>query len=300
MSWWTDLLKFLFPPKPTPPALPPAPTPPLVVVEPPPAGRKRLYSVTINGYPGAQLQGCDNDGANLTEYLLPKGFEVHRLRETDATGPAMEAFWREGVRATGPGDLLVIHDSGHGSNGPSGLPTDPGQCMVSVDMRPFYASRLGKILDEELVEGGQVRILLDCCHSETGSRAVGPTSYRQAKSIPWELLDTSQDPLPTLREHRAFNLVALARSPENGIIEFAACQANDVTWDAKIGGETQGCATRAWIDAATELDAEHPEGYTVAEFHTRVLTKLPSSEFPNVPQVQADFSQRGRLMWENR
>lgn len=300
MSWWQSLLKFLFPPKkptqtqtPTPPPPPePEPVPP----PPPPVGKKSLWSVTINAYPGAALQGCLNDGKNLANYLAPKGFEIHRLIDQEATGLAMEAFWRQAIRETKDGDFTVLHDSGHGSNGPSGLPDDPGQCLVTVEMRPFYASRIGRIIAEEY-RGGTIVFMLDACHTETGTRFMD--TGKRVKSVPWEMLDTSLDPVPSHRVHRAYNLTALARSPDNSVIEFAACQANDVTYDATINGEVQGCATRAWLDAAMELDHEtfDQSVYSVLEFHTRVRTKLPNEEFPNQPQLQASDEDHLRLMW---
>lgn len=299
-TWLTNLLKWLFPPKPTPPTLPPPP----VVVEPPapppppepePVGRLMLWSVGINAYQSSPLQGCVNDSVNLGAYLAPKGAEAHYLHDREATGTAMESFWTRAMQEAGPNDTLVIHYSGHGSNGPSGLPDDPGQCLVSADMRPFYASRLGKILSMANPETTVV-VVLDCCHSETGTRLLGSAQYKVPKSIPWSELNTEWDRRPTWREHRAYNLAALARSPENGIVEFAACEANDVTYDAHIGDQIQGCATRAWIDAAVELDAES-HTYTVAEYQARVRTKLPNNEFPNWPQLQASEWQRSQVMW---
>jgi len=250
-----------------------------------------LWSVAINQYDSSPLQGCVNDSRNLSAYLAPKGFEVHTLWDREATGLAMESFWTRAVEETGPGDTLVIHYSGHGGNGPSGLPDDPGQCLVSADMRPFYATRLGKILASADPESTIV-VVLDCCHSETGTRS----SDRRVKSVPWQEMITHLDPLPSWHDARAFNLTALARSPENGIVEFAACHANDVTYDAKINDQIQGCATRAWIDAAEELDSES-HSYTVDQFQKRVLTKLPNADFPNTPQLQASDWQRLQVMW---
>ena len=287
MSWWTDFLNWFFKPS-KPPALPPVP--------PPSTGRKSFWSVGINAYRSSPLQGCVNDSFNLASYLKPKGFAVHQLMDGVATGQAMEDFWLEAVRNTMPGDLTVLHYSGHGSNGPTGMPADPGQCLVSVDMRPFYASRLGEILTK-LVEGGQLVVLLDSCHSETATRLVGHSTYRVPRSIPWSELDISQDPIPSYREAREFNLTALAKSPSFGMIEFAACQANDVTYDASINGQIQGCATRAWIDAGTELDQDWSGGYSVHLFQSRVQTKLPNDEFPNRPQLQASAEQLDQVMW---
>lgn len=292
-SFWSLFWRWLTSP-PRPPALPPV-SPPAPVL-----GKSRLYSVGINAYPGAELHGCVNDSNHMAEYLGGKGFEVHQLLDAAATGPAMESFWREGVARTGPNDFLVIHDSGHGSNGPSGLPTDPAQCLVSVELRPFYASRLGQILDG-LDPEGMCAVLLDCCHSETGTRAFRgwweAIPYHAPKFIPWSMLDTSQDPVPSLAHSRIFGLTALARSPRVPMVEFAACQANDVTYDADINNVLQGNATRTWLDAAMELDRELPQGYTVQQFQDRVRTKLPSPEFPNQPQLQAAEDQKLLRMW---
>jgi caspase domain-containing protein len=287
-GWWQTLLAWLTK-KPTPPPPPPPPPPPA------PQGKLSLWSVGINSYASSPLQGCVNDSLNLSAYLSAKGAEIHQLHDRDATGPVMESFWRRAVQETGPDDTLVIHYSGHGSNGPSGLPDDPGQCLVSADMKPFYATRLGQILAEGHPDTTIV-VVLDCCHSETATRLLGSVDYKVPKSVPWaELVDPG--PVPSFKQHRAFNLTALARSPENGIVELAACQANDVTYDAHIGNLIQGCATRAWIDAATELDHDYPMGYTLREYQQKVRFLLPNAEFPNQPQLQASDWQREQVMW---
>lgn len=267
-----------------------------------------LYSVGINAYQRSQLRGCVRDSNNMVEYLGTKGYECHQLLDGDATLENMDQFWAGAVARVTYRDLLVIHYSGHGSEGPS-TGSDPevdnkDQCLVSVDMRPFWDNRLGEIL-AKVNRRGQIFVVLDCCHSHTGTRELKPLgteeagdSFRKAKSIPFEMLDQSEYPF---YRRGLITDKAVAKSLAFPVVEFAACEANDVTYDAQINGVVQGCYTRAFLDSAVDLDAKTKSflrpGYNTKYFQAAVRTRLPSQEYPNKPQLVSTLTQDHWRMW---
>src|SRR5262245_26774755 len=85
---------------------------------------KRALLIGINRYkiPGADLRGCVNDVNNLRAVLTEaygfKGSDVTTLTDFAATKKAMEAGIRKLVASGRPGDVLLLHYSGHGANVP--------------------------------------------------------------------------------------------------------------------------------------------------------------------------------------
>ena len=273
-----------------------------------PAPQLLLYSVGINTYQRSPLRGCVQDSENMVRYLEARGYECHQLLDGEATLENMESFWAGAVSRVTYRDLLVIHYSGHGSTGPAADPdseTDHvDECLVSVDMRPFWDNRLGEIL-AKVNRRGQIFVVLDCCHSHTGTRelkALGTEaagdSFRKAKSVPWEMLDQSDFPF---YRRGLITDKAVAKSLAFPVVEFAACEAADVTYDAQINGVIQGCYTRAFLDSAMDLDEKTNSflrpGYNARYLQLAVRTRLPSQEYPNKPQLVATPTQDHWRMW---
>lgn len=249
----------------------------------------RYYGVGINAYPSSPLQGCVRDVHNLIELLEPRGWECSYLLDAAATGAEMEHLWREGVELTKPKDALIVHYSGHGSQGPSTMEEGDrlDECLVDVQMEPFWDNRLGAIL-QDVHPHARVFVILDCCHSHTGTRLLAPLgvasagdSYRKSKSLPTALLRQVRGvAAPTVRD--------LARDETRPIVEFAACRSDQVTYDAQINGVIQGCYTRAFIDAVKALDdSAGLRGYNVTMLQRAIRERLPSQEYDNEPQTLA-------------
>jgi hypothetical protein len=260
-------------------------------------GQVLLYSVGINRYRSSQLQGCVNDSNNIATYLKDRGAEVNQLLDEQATLSNMARFWQEGIGRVGPRDLLIVHYSGHGSEGPSTTEIDrTDECLVSQDMKPFWDNDMGSLLSR-VHPYGQAVVLLDCCHSQTATREFLFSSGVSARSIPFSELDyvpARRALSPTTKD--------LAEARNWPIVEFAACESNDVTYDApQPDGTVQGCYTRALIDSATELDADQTwlsRGYTAKTLQARIRTKLPSEDYPNRPQLLATDWQQRWVMWK--
>ncbi|KAH0466363.1 hypothetical protein IEQ34_006466 [Dendrobium chrysotoxum] len=170
------------PSAPPPPHRPPPP--PQSIVPPSPHGRKRAVIVGISyRYSRHELKGCIND-ANCMKYLLINRFHfpessIIELTE-DQTDPykiptkhniRMALYWL--VQGSQPGDSLVFHYSGHGSqqrnyNGDEADGYDETICPLDFETQ-------GMIVDDEinativrpLPHGVRLHAIIDACHSGT-------------------------------------------------------------------------------------------------------------------------------------
>jgi hypothetical protein len=281
----------------------------------PVAGQPDLIfaSVAINRYQSSPLRGCLQDQANMVELARWLGFRATTIADGDATAQGIGQFIREQVRQVGPDSHLLLHYSGHGSEGPTQDAEHDGldECWVSQDMQAVWDNQLAAWLGQ-VHPKGQITVVSDSCHSEDVTRAAAlgvedrGDGYRAAKHLPMDqwLSGTALDRGKDLAEQGA-NLRTLhdlvnrfnREVPRVGdrpppVFLFAACKAREVTYDAFINGVTQGCFTRAWIDSLKELMAEHsydpkvPAWFpTNLQLYGRIKRKLPSEDYDSHPQI---------------
>ena len=162
-----------------------------------------LYAllVGINQYIASDrvrtLDGCDNDVA-IMEQLLRSKFgvpteNIRKLINSEATHAAIKPAFRKHLigRAqawtaagkSGTAPAFIFHYSGHGSQAPDETGTEPDgldETIVPHDSRTegtydIKDWELGQMLDELTGHSDNVTVILDCCHSGSGTRAIKPT-----------------------------------------------------------------------------------------------------------------------------
>ncbi len=138
----------------------------------------------INAYSKQPLRGCVNDAQSLRD-LLVRQFDfrpedIHLLRDAEGVKSRVRQEWQWLTAGAAPGDTLVFHFSGHGSNvrDQNGDETDGRDeitCLYDMD----FDDPNTYILDDEWYEWvRQVRrdanliIVKDTCHSGGSSRAI--------------------------------------------------------------------------------------------------------------------------------
>lgn len=147
----------------------------------------------INDYKNiSDLSGCLNDVANMNSLLSDSfGFESSNIRELKDEEVTYDNI-RDGFdwlfEDVEDGDRLIFHFSGHGSYRPSeneDEPVDELLCLYSMDWDVddsfLLDDDLGKLLDRK-PEGAIMTVILDCCHSGSGTKAITGQG-RSAKSI---------------------------------------------------------------------------------------------------------------------
>lgn len=144
---------------------------------------KRALLVGINKYkiPGVDLNGCVNDVTNIRNILLRYfGFnavDIRVLVDERATRENILSRIKWLVNKAADGDSLLFHYSGHGSQvadrDGDELKDKMDEILCPHDMdwdgNFIKDDDLGKVF-ENLPSGVNLEVLLDSCHSGTGTR----------------------------------------------------------------------------------------------------------------------------------
>ncbi|MCH9693173.1 MAG: caspase family protein [Gammaproteobacteria bacterium] len=155
---------------------------------------RRALLIGINDYQEdkvSDLNGAVNDVEILSHVLKTRfGFPatgISTLTDKQATRDNILSALRDFVAATGPGDVVYIHFSGHGSQAPDKNGDEPDDRMdETIVPHDGRAEGIPDITDDELstifadLKTDNALIVLDSCHSGTGTRSV----RLQARSIP--------------------------------------------------------------------------------------------------------------------
>lgn len=230
---------------------------------------KRALIVGINyvgtGHP---LKGCINDAHNMHRLVLDDlGFSQTKLvLEDAATTEGIMSGLRWLVEGTRPGDVLLFHFSGHGSQVRSNIEPDGLDeiiCPIDLDWKTKV------IKDDQLKEvfstvpnGVNVTVILDCCHSGSGLDQDGSLFEQSRTQMHQEvpLLEKEQRFLPMPAdvqaeidaEHLEIREFKTSRDVNRSALLIAGCMSHQTSADAFIGGVHQGAATYALLDALAE------------------------------------------------
>lgn len=232
---------------------------------------RRALTVGIN-YPGqaAELRGCVNDSNMIVDILKDKfGFvdsEITQVLDNDATTARMKAELAKLVDGARPGDVLFFHYSGHGSqmidrsNDNDYEPDNLDEIICPVDLdwneKVIRDDDLKAIFDQ-VPEGVNLTVLLDCCNSGGGvdaaeefitevgeARDGGPGRYLPPPAEIQKKIDEAKlAPKPR----------ALSRNVDNSCMLISGAQSYQTAADAFIAGEYRGATTYALNVALDEL-----------------------------------------------
>ena len=250
---------------------------------------KRALLVGINHYPDPEnaLRGCLNDVRQVGDLLHQRfGFEgngsVRLLTDARATTAAIVSGLHWLVDDAAPGDVLVFHYSGHGSQVPDrhgdeadGL--DEIICPYDLDWdSPFTDDDLHAIV-QGLPASVNLTVILDSCHSGTGLREL--PAEGEAPRSRW--LNPPERLHRLLREDMAMRRFG-ARAAECGAILIAGCRSDQSSADADIDGEYHGALTYFLCRAIEEL--AYAASYRAVVARTRRL--LQTNGYEQVPQLE--------------
>lgn len=269
--------------------------------------RKALL-VGLNHYPNPvnNLKGCINDVLQTSKILqeacaFDEGRQIRLLTDERATTQAIVQRLKWLVDGSQPGDVLVFHYSGHGSQvrDRHGDELDDGLdeilCPYDLDWdHPFTDDDMHEIL-RTIAPGAVLTVILDCCHSGTGLRAA---AWRHApirvKSLvpPPDILHRTQPRIEDWGENRRLTMtdsrreLALrrfgAKAAEQGAVLFAACRSNEMSADAWIDGDYHGAFTYfLWKSAA---EANFAVSY--ADLIRATRQALKKAGYNQVPQLE--------------
>jgi metacaspase-1 len=255
--------------------------------------------IGINKYgSGSDLFGCVNDAADWSAALSARGYQVTTLLDQEATAEKILERLCALIDLCAYGDICVFTFSGHGSWIPDESGDEPDgrdEILCPVDI---FAGRW--ISDDDLhqsfsgrARGARIVFISDSCHSGTVNRfaamqpLVAGDKPRRARFLPpgtfkMALADRSSPDAGPLAPTRALAKTATS-------VLLAGCRDAEYSYDAWFGDRPNGAFTRAALDAL----AEDPLSYQ--DWYKMIRTRLPTSEYPQTPQIGGAVYQR---RWE--
>ena len=156
--------------------------------------------VGINAYPPGvrSLEGCLNDVDNLQDYLKERvpDAAILALKDQDATRDNVIAQFRAHLGQAGKDDVALFHYCGHGSPATAAPEfrefdlSGKDQGIVCYDSRldndhfDLADKELARLIEEVAADDPHIALILDCCHSGSGTRDLGELPEPGVRSTP--------------------------------------------------------------------------------------------------------------------
>ncbi|MDN5767237.1 MAG: caspase family protein [Humibacillus sp.] len=259
---------------------------------------KRALLIGINQYqlPGANLRGCVNDVANVSDALTAVyGFtegEITTLLDGAATKAAMQHEIEQLIDSAEPGDVRYLHYSGHGSNvqDTNGDETDGRDeilCPTDLDWNDPLTDDWLRTTFDRLSPDATLTVVMDCCHSGTNTREplLRPPDAPEPDVLPRFLPnpdDENQGASFTETPRRAQRRRNRQSIHDVDIIEalMTGCSDRQTSADANIEGVFNGALTYYLVQSMRS----NPEA-TYRELHELTLNALEGN-YEQVPQLE--------------
>jgi metacaspase-1 len=245
---------------------------------------KKAICIGINNYPGSanDLQGCVNDAKDWSAALTGFGFETSLMLDSQATRQNVKAALNGLVASAGEGDVIVFTYSGHGTQ-VIDLNSDEGDAYDEA----IYVYD-GTILDDDLRTiinkvnpKATLVVISDSCFSGSVTRLIPENT--KPRFMPARGVSAG-------RVVRQRFLLPEASMPE---ILISGCSDSEYSYDAEIDGRYNG----AMSAMALSVIKQNPN-VTYNEFYASLRKLLPSSEYPQTPQLEGSDAHKTVRLFE--
>ena len=253
--------------------------------------------------PVPRLNGCVNDIQAFQELLVARaaaaGDKLERpsvLLDGQATRQAIIDGFRGHLRQAKAGDVALFYYSGHGSQEKSPPefwhlePDRLDETLVCHDSREtggwdLADKELAQLIAEVAETKAHVVVILDCCHSGSGTRNADYTGVRRVPTDPRERpLGTFIDGLriPAVRATDAEKESGWVALPEGRHILLAACRSDEEAKEYPLGGKPHGVFSHFLAEAL----AQSAGVITYRELFKRVNVLVRSHAALQSPQIE--------------
>jgi metacaspase-1 len=245
---------------------------------------KQALCVGINNYPGTlnDLQGCVNDANDWSAALIGFGFETSLILDSQATRQNIKTKLNDLVASAGDGDVIVFTYSGHGTQ----------VIDISGDEGDSYDEAIyvydGTILDDDLRviidkinPKATLVVISDSCFSGTVTRLVPENAkprFMPAKNVTGDRVVRQRFLLPE------------ANMPE---ILISGCTDSEYSYDADINGRYNGAMSAMALGVIKQNS-----NVTYNEFYAGLRKLLPSTDYPQTPQLEGAAAHKNTLLFE--
>ena len=267
--------------------------------------------VGIDNYPPAvnPLAGCINDIRRFEQLLHERGngdevcFEQLVLTDAGATRQAMIDGFRTHLGQAGPSDVALFYYSGHGSQQPSPPeywhlePDHLDETLVCYDSRlpgkwDLADKELAQLVAEVAENGPHVVVILDCCHSGSGTREFQmPEEGVRIRRVP---TDVRQRPFASfiVGQQQAAMFQPTARGggqagwytlPSGRHVVLSACNSEEEAKELYLGGEQRGAFSYYLMDTLQRTG----ESLSYRDLFKRVNAQVRLQIAAQSPQMEA-------------
>jgi hypothetical protein len=265
--------------------------------------------IGIDDYPSPvpPLRGCVNDIDAFAAYLSERvardkgvALRLKSLKNGEATRAAVISAFRGHLGAAKKGDVALFYYSGHGSQeqAPEEFwklePDRLDETLVLCDSRQpgswdLADKELAKLIGEVAARGPHVAVILDCCHSGSGTREAETTVRRAPTDLrrrPIESFIVSPAEAEAASRSTGDRVASRYTPPEGRHVLFAACRDDEEAKEYTGDGKHRG-AFSFFLGDALKSAAGVP---TYRDLFTRASSLVENVVRNQSPQLEATQS----------
>jgi len=266
----------------------------------------------IDAYPAPvrPLNGCVNDVTRMRDLLGARvtgasdRFEPRLLVNEQVTRQGLIDAWRRHLGQAGPSDVALFYYSGHGSQEeapPEFWDFDPdhlNETLVCYDSRlpggwDLADKELAQLIAEVAANGPHFTVVLDCCHSGSGTRDSDEVTPRQ------EMADSRTRPIATYivtpeqvaglhgqRQGVANPAMPWASIGQGQHVLLAACRPEETAKETWFPGDS-GMEKRGAFSYYLEDTLKSGAGLSYRDLFMRVSALVQTKVPDQSPQLEA-------------
>lgn len=246
--------------------------------------------------PVSTLRGCINDVTAMKDYLEGRIEDQHQLHiqtlfNYEATYSAIVNGFRSHLCQAKSEDVVLFYYAGHGSQEQTPEefwaiePDHLHETLVCYDSRTptgkdLSDKELAKLIAEVAENNPQITIVLDCCHSGSGTRELDST-VRQTSAD--GRVRSLNDFLFSPKEIEQLSSVTDWAMPRGKHVLISACRDRELAKEVRVEGQNRGAFSYYLMDTLKRSNTS----LTIRDLFKRTAALIASKVIAQSPQLEA-------------
>ena len=258
--------------------------------------RKKAVCTGLNDYPGTgnDLRGCVNDAKEWSKRLgSVYGYKVISFMDKDLKVLTFTETLGNIIADSRAGDSIVATYSGHGTNVPdqNGDESD-GRDEALCLYDGFLVDDMIREMFKNLHPDASLTFISDSCHSGTVTRAFLTAMEEEDHPKPRYMPPEDEGEVLSMRASNIKNRLFYPESDMNEIL-ISGCLPTEYSYDARIGGQYRGAMSYYALSVLSQFPT-----ITYENFYKKLRQHLPSSRYPQTPQLEGSDENKQRIMFK--